>query len=141
VQYWINTYFGTDSYFVPPHGSGAREAQQPQDFFPFKSKLESLLYIFCNSDTIRFSRAQLIMVWWILREVNPNIRIPSIESIMKLRLRMPRPRINKFYIMGSQAPYYLISINDLIRLVFGIPGHVLNELPEVATNRFGSIMS
>ena len=126
-----NDYFGSNAFFTPPDTTASLPVDQPIGYFPFKSKTEALLYLFCNGRTSRYSRSQLNEVWWLIHELIPDLHLPSIESIIKLRTRLPRPNVRKFQANRDQAPYYQLNTNDLVRMQFGLPGARLNELPEV----------
>lgn len=127
-----NEHFGQTGYYYPPPGSTRHQTRQPPDWYPFPSKLTALLYIFCNSPKTRFSRNQLSSVWWLVQQLNPDMNLPSIKSIMALRKRLPRPNIGQFYGTTSRRPYYQISLLDVIRMQYSLPGlPTLQETPEV----------
>ncbi len=123
-------YFESTSYFNPSQ-SNTSQTRCEESYFPFESEVEALFYILCNSPTVRFSRAQLKMVWFIITRLNPQLRIPSIDTIMKMRHSLPRPKVGRFYTASSHKPYYQVSILDLVRMQLGVPGNRPAELPEV----------
>ena len=127
----VNDYFSSSPFFTPPENATSLPVDQPADYYPFESKTQALLYLFCNGHTSRYSRRQLDEVWWLLHEFFPSLRLPTIESIMKLRMSLPKPNIRKFQANKAQPPYYQVNTLDLVRMQFGLPGAQLNELPEV----------
>lgn len=128
-------HFEANKFFSPPQGMETPEIRQPDDYYPFQSEVSALLYIFVNCPSVRFSEKQLEMVWWLVSQLVPGLKLPSLRTILNMRHRMPRPDVLKFNIPGSGKPYYSVSILDIIRMQYGLPGARPKEIPEVSLHK------
>lgn len=126
-----NDYFESNNFFIPTQDSLKDGVEDPtKQWYPFKSRLDAILYTFCMNSETPFSQSQLKNVWLLLKMVLPSdTYIPSLRTIMKYRSIIPKPNIKRFE--AEKGPYYQLSILDIIRMQFGLPEISCQEEPVV----------
>jgi hypothetical protein len=113
--YGQNEYFPNHHFFHPPDTPQVRIDEPGNEWFPFGSRVDAVLFLYCHSEGAFLSDQQIEKTMWLLKTLAPSLKLPSLDKLKSYRSKIPRPEIARFSDQKNQ-PYYQISILDTIRM-------------------------
>jgi hypothetical protein len=113
--YGQNEYFPNHCFFHPPDTAQVDIDEPDNEWFPFDSRVDALLFFYCHSEGAFLSDQQVEKTMWLLKMLAPGLKLPTLKKLKSYRSKIPRPEIARFSDQKNQ-PYYQISILDTIRM-------------------------
>ena len=113
--YGQNEYFTNQCFFHPPDTAQVHIDEPGNEWFPFDSRVDAVLFFYCHSEGAFLSDQQVEKTLWLLKVLAPGLKLPTLGRLKSYRSKIPRPEIARFSDEKNQ-PYYQISILDTIRM-------------------------
>jgi len=130
--YGENEYFPSHCFFHPPDTAQVDIDEPDNEWFPFDSRVDALLFFYCHSEGAFLSDQQVEKTIWLLKMLAPGLKLPTLKRLKMYRPQIPRPEIARFSDQKNQ-PYYQISILDIIRMqscIFRENNNTSSSLPQ-----------
>jgi hypothetical protein len=113
--YGQNDYFPNHHFFHPPDTEQVNIDEPDNEWFPFDSQVDAVLFLYCHSEGAFLSDQQVERAIWLLKMLAPGLKLPTLSKLKGYRSKIPRPEVARFSDQKNQ-PYYQISILDTIRM-------------------------
>src|SRR5467141_600853 len=113
--YGQNEYFPSHHFFHPPDTEQVHIDEPDNEWFPFDSRVDAVLFFYCHSEGAFLSDQQVEKSLWLLKTLAPGLKLPTLDKLKSYRSKIPRPEISRFSDQKNQ-PYYQINILDTIRM-------------------------
>ena len=131
--YGQNEYFPNHHFFHPPDTAQVHIEEPDNEWFPFDSRVDAVLFLYCHSEGAFLSDQQVERSLWLLKMLAPGLKLPTLDKLKSYRSKIPRPEIARFSDQKNQ-PYYQINILDTIRMqscIFRGPNTTPQQYPEI----------
>ena len=94
--YGQNDYFPNHHFFHPPDTEQVHIDEPDNEWFPFDSKVDAVLFLYCYSEAAFLSDQQVKKTMWLLKMLAPGLKLPTLDKLKSYRSKIPRPEVARF---------------------------------------------